>query len=223
VPPESRGSAAISRAGAGTASPGRLAACAAALIAAATLAHPALAGVVHGRLITQPAREALRAVVYVDSLPPKVEEKLAKPHWWAPHRPPRVIEGHNGFTPAVVAVPVGSPLLIQNLDRVFHAPFGVSQAGTVHLTPQAPGTINTVTLDHPGVFNLFCALHSNEFGTVMVVPNHAFARPDSLGRFTLPKLPPGNYRLRVWHPQLGTSTREITLPLRGDINVELSQ
>jgi plastocyanin len=201
----------------------RIAASVATLIAAALLAHPAAAGVVRGRLITEPAREAEKAVVYVDSLPPGVEEKLARSHWWAPHRPARVFERRLRFTPALLAAPVGTRLIIHNQDRVFHDPFGVSQAGTVHLSPQAPGTIHTVMLERAGVFNLFCSLHSKEFSTVMVVPNHAFARPDSLGRFSLPKLPPGSYRLRIWHPQLGTWTRDVTLPLRGDIAVELTR
>jgi plastocyanin len=200
----------------------RVAGSIAALTLAVTVAATATAGVVRGRLTTHPEREATQAVVYVDSLPPAVEAKLARPHWWAPRRTPRVIEVHLRFTPAVVAAPVGTTLVLHNLDRVFHDPFGVSQAGTIHLSSQAPGTIHRLTLEHAGVLNLFCALHSKEFSTVVVVPNHAYARPDSLGRFSLPKLPPGSYRLRVWHPQLGTLTRDLTLPIRGDSVLDLA-
>lgn len=78
-----------------------------------------------------------------------------------------------------------------------------------------------MVFDRAGVANLHCDIHPDESGFVVVVPNHAFARPDSLGRFALPKLPKGDYTLHVWHPRLGEITRDVTMPKHGDLKIEL--
>jgi hypothetical protein len=43
------------------------------------------------------------------------------------------------------------------------------------------------------------------------------------GAFAYDNLPPGRYRLQIWHERLGTVTREVTVPDKGNatLNVEL--
>ncbi|MBI1797535.1 MAG: hypothetical protein HYR74_10840 [Candidatus Eisenbacteria bacterium] len=191
----------------------------AALGGLALVATPAGAGVIHGRVHLE--HGVTQAVVCVESLPAPIEQRLAEHHWWMPkRRPPRLVVEYGRFTPAIIAAPVGGGVEIRNRDRVFHAAFSVAPTGPFHLAPQAPGTIDVVRFDRPGVVQVFCGLHSKEFATIVVVPTHAYARPDEFGRFTLPKLPPGTYRVRVWHPDRGEIAREVTLPIRGDVRVE---
>jgi len=46
----------------------------------------------------------------------------------------------------------------------------------------------------------------------LVTDNPFTAVTDSRGRFSLIGVPPGTYRLRVWHELLGTLTRPVTIP-----------
>jgi hypothetical protein len=162
------------------------------------------------------------AVITLDQIPDKVERKLTHRGWFAPKpKLPRIVQAHLRFEPRVLVIAAGTPVEFQNLDKVFHSTFSVSAAKRFDLGKYKPGTLDTVAFDRPGVANLHCDIHPDEIGFVVVAPNHAFARPDSLGRFTLPSLPPGKYMVRVWHPRLGELHRETEMPRHGDVDLEL--
>jgi plastocyanin len=214
------------------------------VVFAATLvlsADPVMAGVIRGVLMTSTKstnaraasdsaktskptvqRGAGDAVVYLDKIPEKVEKKLTKPGLFRKaRRPPRIVQRDLHFVPRVLATAVGGLVEFENLDRVYHNTFSVSAAKRFDLGKYAPGRLDTVVFDRVGVANLHCDIHPDESGFVVVVPNHAFTRPDSLGRFTLPKLPRGEYTVHVWHPRLGEFTRAVTMPKHGDLKLEL--
>jgi plastocyanin len=201
---------------------------------------PAAAGVIRGVLVTSPQkiragspadagakakpvvqRGARDAVVYLEEVPEKVEKKLGRNATKKSARPPRIVQNQLKFVPRVLATAAGTPVAFENLDRVYHNTFSVSAAKRFDLGKYPPGAVDTVVFDRVGVANLHCDIHPDESAFVVVVPNHAFARPDSLGRFALPKLPKGQYRLRVWHPRLGQISRAVEVPKRGDVVLEL--
>ena len=169
-----------------------------------------------------------QAVVYIEQVPDGVEDRLANPTtpMWLFHkrpapRTPRIIERNRQFNPRVVAVPAGMHVEFQNLDRIYHSAFSVSGANRFKLGANPPGRVDSVQFDRAGVINLFCDIHSDEFGYVIVTPNHVMVRPDAFGAFRLPKLPPGSYTLRVWHPTRGELKREVEVPKHGNLWVDL--
>jgi len=167
---------------------------------------------------------ALReAVVWLDTVPDKVERGLDS-RWRNDigRRNPRIVQIDLHFTPRVSAVAAGTSVEFQNLDRVWHNVFSVSRASRFDLGKCPPGRIDTVRFASPGLVNLHCDIHPEETAFVMVVPNHAYVRPDSLGRFALPKLPAGHYQLRLWHPRLGERTHAFDMPKHGDVELDLS-
>lgn len=209
----------------------------AAIVVLLLVTEPAAAGVLRGRLALssssqpkQPASETAKpdprlkdAVVYLERVPEAVERRLTQRWWFQPKpRPPRVRQSDLRFTPRVVAVAAGSRIVFENADRVYHNAFSVSASKRFDLGRYPPGHLDTVAFDRAGVANLHCDVHPEELGFVVVCPNHAFARPDALGRFALPKLVPGVYVLRAWHPRRGESKREVVMPARGDLAVELA-
>jgi hypothetical protein len=162
------------------------------------------------------------AVLYVEQVPDAVERKLAKPRWLSrPPRPRRIVQSKLRFQPRVMAALAGSTVELQNLDRVYHNAFSVSAAMRFDLGKYPPGKLDTLVFQRPGVVNLHCDIHPEEIGYVVVVPNHAYARPDSIGRFQLPKLPAGSYTLHVWHPRLGELRRPFQVPARGNVALEI--
>lgn len=174
------------------------------------------------------------AVIYVDAIPEKVESRLAAPKgsarwfswlpWVEPPRPrlKRMLQSNRQFVPRVFIAPAGADIELMNLDKVFHNTFSVSSAKRFDLGKYPPGRVDTLRFDKPGVVNLHCDIHPDEIGYVVVVPNHAYASPDSLGYFKLPALPPGSYRLRYWHPYHGEHHLGVVVPRRGDVTLELS-
>lgn len=198
----------------------------AAAVHAAPVAATASSGGAHAIVppAPRPERGVTDAVIYLQSVPDDVERRLAGHGRFFARKPrlPRLLQSDMRFVPRVMAVPAGTPVELQNLDRFYHSVFSVSAAHRFDLGLRAPGHIDTVTFDHAGVVNLYCEIHPGMIGYMVVVPNHAFTRPDSLGAFSLPRLPEGRYSLRVWHPRLGERTRSFDMPHHGDVDLDLS-
>lgn len=208
-----------------------------ALLGAVSLADEALAGAIRGRLVlNRPAaseKAALKAqpgvteaVIYVDAVPDRVERKLSNPGGWfffrrATPRPPRIVQAGLQFKPRVLATTVGTSVEFQNLDHVYHNAFSVSAAKRFDLGKYAPGRADTIEFERSGVVNLHCDIHPEETGFIVVAPNHVMTRPDSLGRYSLPRLPSGSYTVRAWHPRKGEITRTVAMPKRGDVTLDL--
>ncbi|HTK30750.1 MAG TPA: hypothetical protein VL332_02220 [Candidatus Saccharimonadaceae bacterium] len=206
-----------------------------ALAVSAALAAPSSAGTVRGVLWLAPpepgaAENAARhaqpgvadAVVYVDRVPDKVEKKLTHHGWfWHAPRLPRIVQQDRRFDPRVLAVARGTSVEFQNLDSVYHNAFSVSVAKPFDLGKYPPGTRDTVLFDRAGAINLHCDIHPDMVGFVVVVPNHVFCRPDSMGAYKLPRLPQGRYSVRVWHPHRGEIRRDVVVPHHGDVDLTL--
>jgi len=182
---------------------------------------PARAGPRPPRRVKQPGVQD--AVISVERIPDVVEHRLALQSQRDRSRPnARMTIHHSRYWPRVMAVAAGSDLEFQNLDRIWHSTFSVSSAMRFDLGKLRPGAIATVALPKPGVINLHCDIHPDESGFVMIAPNHAYARPDSLGQFALPRLPAGAYQIEIWHPLRGARTRQVVVPKRGDVQCNLA-
>lgn len=213
----------------------------AALVVLATVAAAAHAGAVVGTLwmpgravkkgsAPDPKRQqgVADAVIYVERVPESVERDLttAKRLFFfrrpLPERVTTVVQRQR-FEPRVATVVEGARVAFLNLDRVYHNVFSVSPARRFDAGKNPPGAHDTLTFEKPGLINLHCDIHPDEQGYLVVLPNHAYARPDSLGRYRLPKLPAGDYTVRVYHPRLGEFSRPVTVPKKGVVTLELSR
>ncbi len=193
------------------------------------VAQPAIAGRFRGEVTLSKSARSRKdsgvgdVVVYVEKVPDALERKLAKGGWWFSRKPKvsRITQRNLTFVPRVLAVTRGSQVEFQNLDPVYHNAFSVSASKRFDLGRYPPGHADTVAFERVGVMNLHCDVHPLEVGFVVVVPNHAFTRPDASGRFVLPKLPPGQYTIRAWHPRGRALRRQVEMPRKGDVDLEL--
>jgi hypothetical protein len=189
------------------------------------LTHPsaAMLAAAAARSSSRPAQPGVSdAVIYIEAIPDKLEKKLSHRGWFSPKpRPPRVVQMDRRFLPRVLSVTPGTAVEFRNQDLEYHNAFSVSVAKRFDLGRYAPGKADTVKFDRAGVVNVHCDIHPDMSGYVVVVPNHAFDRPDSLGSYALPKLPPGKYSLRAWHPRLGELRRDVEMPKRGNLELSL--
>lgn len=207
----------------------------------AALAPAAGAGVIRGTVrvpALPPAPEALRpyagnanafpdagppaqglvtdAVVYVETLDPAVADSLPP----SPIRP-RLVQEHQSFEPHVLPVAVGTEVDFPNRDAIYHNVFSLSPVQRFDLGKYPRGQSRQVRFRRTGVGHVFCDIHSNMEAFIVVLPHRAFTQPDADGAFALPDLPPGDYRLVLWHPDFGETRTAVTVPDSGDVRVRL--
>jgi plastocyanin len=111
------------------------------------------------------------------------------------------------FTPAVLVVPQGAAVGFPNLDPVFHNVFSVTPGNSFDLGLHKTGDTATVKLEAPGVVSVYCDIHPQMMGYLVVVSNPFFTRPAADGSFHLRGVPPGTYHAVAWFPY-GPPVRE---------------
>ena len=131
------------------------------------------------------------------------------------------------FLPRVNAVAAGSLLIISNADPIMHnthirkdSRFGV----TVVNVAQPPGSKEIrKPLHESGILDIRCDAHAFMYASIHVFEHPYFAVTNEDGRFELTHVPPGTYRLKVWHETLGVRERTVVVPGKESItvNVEL--
>jgi len=106
------------------------------------------------------------------------------------------------FQPRVTVITTGTRALFPNFDTVRHHVYSFSPIKTFELklytgVPGAP-----VVFDKPGVAVLGCNIHDAMAAWVVVADTPWFARTPADGHTRIDAVPPGSYKLRLWHPGL---------------------
>lgn len=121
----------------------------------------------------------------------------------------RMEQVNRRFSPDVLVVPVGATVSFPNMDPIFHNIFSLSKAKEFDLGSYDKGDSRSVTFTKPGIVSVFCHLHPNMEGTIVVAPNQYFAHVDPSGAFHLPAVPPGEYTVVAWHKAAGFFRKQI--------------
>ena len=106
------------------------------------------------------------------------------------------------FEPHLIAAPVGATLKIVNSDPLYHQVRG-SEAGSFNFPMPVKGYSVTFPLETPGALKLGSDAHPWMRAFVHVMKTPAFAVTDAEGKFRIEGVPPGTYKLKVWHERLG--------------------
>jgi plastocyanin len=126
------------------------------------------------------------------------------------------------FVPHVTAVAAGASVGFPNHDQIRHHVYSFSETKTFEI-PLYKGTPSArVDFDEPGQVTLGCNIHDWMRGYVFVSETPWFAVTNDRGAATI-DLPPGEYRVEVWHPhQKGESaTTAVQLVVEPDKSPEL--
>jgi len=157
-----------------------------------------------GDLLLSPKKEVGNAVVWLENPPANAPSAaLAE----------KVEMDQNGcvFIPRVVVVPAGGTVDFLNSDRLLH---------NIHATPKLNVSFNRtqpksrtipITFDKPEIVRINCDLHSWMIGWVVVADHPFYAITGADGQFAFDNLPPGQYKLQVWHERLGTVPASVTV------------
>ncbi|MCA1772967.1 MAG: Cupredoxin [Halomonas sp.] len=109
------------------------------------------------------------------------------------------------FQPEVLAIPVNSQVAFPNEDTTRHHVYSFSPAKTFDLNLYLRETPPPIRFETPGVVVLGCNIHDHMQAFIVVSDAPFFATTDNSGQVSLPSLPPGEHRVRVWHQRLHDS------------------
>jgi plastocyanin len=105
-------------------------------------------------------------------------------------------EGH------VTAVMTGERAHVRNDDAILHNPQGF-QGGPAVFNLALPGRGQTIDitrrLARPGVIRVVCDLHPNMGAWIVVHDSPYYAVTDERGGYRIDGIPPGRYRITMWH------------------------
>jgi plastocyanin len=124
------------------------------------------------------------------------------------------------FVPHVLIVRKGSDFDIVNGDGISH---NIHTHSTVNpsINKAQAGFKKKMSLkfDQPETIKLSCDIHPWMSGWIVVVEDAFAVVTDETGSFKLANVPPGTYKLEVWHEKFGTQTKEVTVKAGGDSSV----
>src|SRR3954471_5552840 len=123
----------------------------------------------------------------------------------------RVIAMHGReFRPHVSIVLAGGSVAFPNEDPFSHNVFSNVDIGPFDLGLYRRGATRTATFARPGVYPIYCNIHSMMVSFVVAVPSPWATEPDDAGHFTLRGVPAGRYVIHAWHEH---GAREVTRDL----------
>jgi plastocyanin len=125
------------------------------------------------------------------------------------------------FQPAVLIVQKGTTVQFPNLDAFFHNVFSVTPDNSFDLGSYRQGETKGVTMSKPGVVNVYCNMHPQMVGHILVVPNGNYVRAGKDGFFRLSNVPTGHHRIVAWAPDSKPTVAEADVNEAEAVTVEL--
>lgn len=150
-------------------------------------------------------------IVFVDGLRVKSTQT-------GPAEYPKISHSGMQFTPRVVPIVKGDSIDFVNDDVMFHNVFSLSKANAFDLGIYPEGTSKFVRFEKTGLVKIYCNIHPEMIGNILVLNNGFFTVTDRDGNFEITNVPEGNFNLRVWHEFADAVSRPITIINNGQIN-----
>ena len=118
----------------------------------------------------------------------------------------QIVQKNKRFTPHILAVPAGAVVDFPNYDPIFHNAFSNFEGKVFDVGLYAPGTTRGVRFDRPGFVRVFCNIHPQMSAIIAVLNTPYFDTSQADGRYQIPNVAPGEYRLNVWHERATPAT-----------------
>jgi len=136
----------------------------------------------------------------------------------------RVIAMHGReFRPHVTIVLAGGTVAFPNEDPFSHNVFSNVDLGPFDLGLYRRGATRTAMFARPGVYPIYCNIHSMMVSFVVAVPSPWATQPDDAGHFTLRGVPAGRYVIHAWHEHGAREvTRDVVVTDSGADGVQLA-
>jgi plastocyanin len=138
-------------------------------------------------------KDLSNVAVWLEPLSTKQKPPQAKPQM------PTIKQKGKQLIPHVLVVPIGQQVDFPNEDPYPHNIFSSSEAKRFDLGIYQQGESRSVLFSRPGVVTVHCNIHPQMEAFIVVVGTPYYATSNKKGEFQIEDVPPGNYRLKVWH------------------------
>lgn len=122
------------------------------------------------------------------------------------------------FSPRVRVVVEGSRIEFKNEDAFSHNVFSRTNGGFDTGT-YGRGKKKDQTFKTAGVYSLYCNVHPRMTAYVIALRTPHFTQVGDDGRFRFDSVPPGQYKLNVWHDRTSMVSMDITVTAAGARNL----
>lgn len=163
--------------------------------------------------------DAVISLVPVDGA--RVTSSARSQRTLSPSELPSLRQKDQAFVPRVLAIAAGTKVAFPNDDPFYHNVFSYSSAKRFDLGRYGSGKSKSVTFDHAGLVKVFCEIHSDMVGYIVVVPGDDFTMPTKDGAYCVDSVEPGEYDVTVWHPDLSEWTSRVTIPASGAATLDI--
>jgi plastocyanin len=119
------------------------------------------------------------------------------------------------FMPHTAVIQRGGSVQFPNQDPFSHNVFSNTEPASFDLGLYRRGASRSATFAEHGVYAIYCNIHARMVSYVIAVPGRHVTRADADGRFELPDVPVGAYRLHIWHERAAHLTQEIAVTAAG--------
>jgi len=113
-----------------------------------------------------------------------------------------ILQQDREFNPYLTIVQAGTAVEFPNRDPFKHHVYSFSQPKIFEIKLYAGKPAQPVVFDKPGLVALGCNVHDWMVAYVLVVDTPYFAKTGADGRARIANVPPGTYKLKLWHPRL---------------------
>jgi plastocyanin len=169
----------------------------------ALLSPPPSGGTVEGRVVLMragtPAPYASNAIVWIEGLHGGGGPAAA-------HGAMR--SEKKKFTPRALVVRRNATVQFPNADTIYHNVFSVSGANRFDLGLYRSGAAREKKFDDPGLVRVYCNIHPQMVGFVMVVDSDFAAVTGPDGSFRFEGVPAGSHVIKAWHEETRETTAE---------------
>ncbi|HLG97973.1 MAG TPA: methylamine utilization protein [Bryobacteraceae bacterium] len=117
-----------------------------------------------------------------------------------------MVQKNKTFTPHVLAITVGTTVDFPNYDPIFHNAFSNYEGQIFDIGLYPPGTSRSIAFRREGVVRVFCNIHPTMSAVIVVLRSPYFAVSNKAGAVEIADVPPGSYRLHVFHERATEQT-----------------
>ena len=125
------------------------------------------------------------------------------------------------FIPRVLAIQVGDTVEFENKDKIFHNVWSLSKPKKFDLGTFKAPLSKSVTFDKPGLVKVFCDIHPQMIGSILVLKNKYFTVSDANGAFKISHLPQGKYKLRAWVEGAKPVVRDVIIEKEKPVKISI--
>ncbi|HEX7938498.1 MAG TPA: carboxypeptidase regulatory-like domain-containing protein [Gemmatimonadaceae bacterium] len=124
------------------------------------------------------------------------------------------------FSPRVRVITEGSKVEFPNQDPFNHNVFSKLNGG-FDTGVYGRGKTKDQVFKEAGVYPIYCNVHPRMTAFVIALTTPYFTQAGNDGRFTLENVPPGAYKMHVWHDRATQVDQDLTVSATGVANVRV--